>query len=167
MSRHIKVYGLKDEEIKSLESLAMKETGDANISRYLRNLILSKIGGVRPNEEPTNKTNRIEIRIDESTKEKLSIIAENEKMTPNAYVRMLVQKDVDNLSVLTKREIEALYQSNAQLLMIGRNINQIAKNLNASHQSSITSQNIDELKDSIKKHITVVSDLISSNYERL
>ncbi len=45
-----------------------------------------------------------------------------------------------------------LYQSNAQLLLIGRNINQIAKSLNTSSPTALSTQELKEIKAQIAQH---------------
>lgn len=63
-------------------------------------------------------------------------------MTVNGYIRFLVQNAAAQEPLLTTREVEALYQSNAQLLRIGHNINQIAKSLNTSNPTALSVQEL-------------------------
>ena len=59
-----------------------------------------------------------------------------------------------------------LYQSNYQLLLIGRNINQIARRLNAGENVSLSSQQITDLKNFIDVHIGKVNHLLQIHRRR-
>lgn len=64
-------------------------------------------------------------------------------------------------------EIEALNESNYQLLSIGRNLNQIARRMNESQkQQSVELAMINELREQIDSHTSNVTRLIRSNTER-
>lgn len=60
-----------------------------------------------------------------------------------------------------------LYQSNAQLLLIGRNINQIAKSLNTSSPTALSTQELKEIKAQIAQHTKQVGQLVSASFERM
>ncbi|ERX29364.1 plasmid mobilization relaxosome protein MobC [Pseudomonas aeruginosa] len=63
-------------------------------------------------------------------------------------------------------EIDALGESNYQLLALGRNLNQIARRLNEGHYEPITVKRIEALSHLIDKHTTVVSNAIRASLER-
>lgn len=63
-------------------------------------------------------------------------------------------------------EIDALGESNYQLLALGRNLNQIARRLNEGHYGPITVNRIETLSRPIEKHTEVVSDAIRASLER-
>lgn len=63
-------------------------------------------------------------------------------------------------------EIDALGDSNYQLLALGRNLNQIARRLNEGHYEPITVNRIETLSRLIEKHTDVVSDAIRASLER-
>lgn len=64
-------------------------------------------------------------------------------------------------------EVEVLYQSNYQLLSIGRNLNQVARQLNMGESASITSEHIKELTRIIKQNTEKVADVLRTNRKRL
>lgn len=66
------------------------------------------------------------------------------------------------------KEIEALGESNYQLLAIGRNLNQIARALNEGRidQYSNTAKSIEQLKLQIAEHTETVSAAIRASLER-
>jgi hypothetical protein len=63
-------------------------------------------------------------------------------------------------------QIEALGESNYQLLAIGRNLNQIAKNLNRGLQLTVTIEQIESLRKLIKDHTKRVSCVLRASVER-
>ena len=69
--------------------------------------------------------------------------------------------------LLTTKEVEILYQSNAQLLRIGRNINQIAKSLNTSTPTALSTQELKEINAQIAQHTEKVVRLVSASFERM
>lgn len=69
--------------------------------------------------------------------------------------------------LLTTKEVEILYQSNAQLLRIGRNINQIAKSLNTNSPTALSTQELKEIKAQIAQHTERVEKLVSASFVRM
>ena len=87
-------------------------------------------------------------------------------MTTNAFIVSIVRNYLEKTPVLTAAEVEALYQSNTQLLRIGRNLNQITKQLNSLEGGSITSEQITALKNIIDAHTEKVGSLLLANKRR-
>lgn len=63
-------------------------------------------------------------------------------------------------------EIDALGESNYQLLAIGRNLNQVAKAMNEGRRDSVTIESIEHLRATIQAHTKKVSDAIRASLER-
>ncbi|MCV4287447.1 MobC family plasmid mobilization relaxosome protein [Pseudomonas capsici] len=63
-------------------------------------------------------------------------------------------------------EIDALGESNYQLLALGRNLNQIARYLNAGKYEPVTIERISALSKLIENHTNTVSDAIRASLER-
>lgn len=66
-------------------------------------------------------------------------------------------------------EIEALSESNHQLLAIGRNLNQIAYALNAAHGRSTIEYDaelVGNLADAVKRHVKKVGDALRASINR-
>lgn len=65
------------------------------------------------------------------------------------------------------KEIDALGESNYQLLAIGRNLNQVAKAMNEGRRrSAVTIESIERLRQIIDAHTDKVSDAIRASLER-
>ena len=63
-------------------------------------------------------------------------------------------------------EIDALGESNYQLLALGRNLNQIARSLNKGRYEPVTIERIEALGQLIRMHTEVVSSAIRASLER-
>lgn len=63
-------------------------------------------------------------------------------------------------------EIDALGESNYQLLALGRNLNQIARSLNKGRYEPVTIERIEALSQLIRMHTEVVSSAIRASLER-
>lgn len=63
-------------------------------------------------------------------------------------------------------EIDALGESNYQLLALGRNLNQVARRLNEGQHEPITVERIEALRRRIEKHTKLVSNAIRASLER-
>lgn len=64
------------------------------------------------------------------------------------------------------KEIDALGESNYQLLAIGRNLNQVAKAMNEGKRDSVTIKSIERLRQIIDTHTDKVSGAIRASIER-
>lgn len=64
------------------------------------------------------------------------------------------------------KEIEALGESNYQLLSIGRNLNQVARAMNEGRRDSVTIESIERLRQIIDAHTDKVSGAIRASLER-
>ena len=83
-------------------------------------------------------------------------------------IRALLRAHLTRQPQFGGRELEALIQSNTQLRYIGRNLNQVAKGLNATpHERLVFKvESIERLEEAIKVHTDVVSRLLADNVER-
>lgn len=170
MSNYFSVYGIPLEDQKKLKELANKQFGKPSISFLAKQLLLEKIHTKefeQPPELQDDLPERIEVRLQSSDLKDLKQRAIQSNMTANRYLTMLFQAHKQQTPVLSTKEIEALYQSNAQLLRIGRNLNQIAKALNSGSQTSISTNLLKDIKDELDTHIEKVADVIRANWERM
>ncbi len=81
----------------------------------------------------------------------------------------LVRSQLTQEPQFSRREIEALGESNHQLLAIGRNLNQIAHALNATRGKSVDSYDremVSELADAVKRHVRKVGDALRASIYR-
>lgn len=84
------------------------------------------------------------------------------------WVTQLVLSTVDNAPVFTTEEVNAVRASNRELSAIGRNLNQIARQLNIEFRDSdrLTKDSIEQLASKIDEHKTLVSTLLDKSQKR-
>lgn len=165
---HFRVRDLSSDDYEKLRCVAKAKTGKASVSLLAKRLLFDALGISAQEIRPfSGQSSRIEIRLDQSDLEQLQVRAQAESMTVNSYIRFLVQSAMAKEPLLTTKEVEALYQSNAQLLRIGRNINQIAKSLNSSNPTALSVQELKNLQEYIAQHTEKVGQLVSVSFERM
>ena len=109
---------------------------------------------------------RLELKLPPHIADYLTRGAKIGKMSANRYALAILAGYIDQHPILTDNEVTALYQSNYQLVKIGKNLNQIARKLNAGETASLTSQNIAELAAFIDQHTDKVGELIRQYRKR-
>lgn len=89
-------------------------------------------------------------------------------MTPSRWIRALVRSHLTREPQFGDRELEAVIQSTTQLRYIGRNLNQVAKGLNASPNERLLFKVdlVERLEAAIESHTHAVSHLLAANIER-
>lgn len=94
--------------------------------------------------------------------------AAKEGFSLTKWIVALVRARLTRQAQFGQYELELLARSNMQLLAIGRNLNQMARALNASpfDRSIYKVQLIEELEDHIKAHTKTVSNVMAANAER-
>lgn len=165
------ILGISNTDQETIRKLAVKQYGKPSISYFVTNLLwkLLKENNYTPDESylcTNDKSCRIEIRFSEEEGVKLAEIAKSHHMTVNAFIVSIIRNHLSKIPLLTAAEVEALYQSNSQLLRIGRNLNQIAKQLNSLEGGSITSEQITALHQIIESHTETVGELLIANRKR-
>jgi len=111
---------------------------------------------------------RIEVRILVSEWAVMENMAARDGFSPNAWIAAIVRARLSKEPQLGQYELEQLAASNTRLLAIGRNVNQIARALNANptEDSAYRAEIIEELSEAIKSHTSAVSAVIQSNVQR-
>lgn len=183
-AKRIQVYGLSAKEYDELKALA-ENLGIGSVSEYAK-LVLSRVlsekqstladfpmqAVVRISKDqeeqgeaevhwikPSLKLNAVETAF-------LREAAEQADMSISAFIRLALRSHLTNTAILNNEEVRALYQSNFQLLRIGRNLNQIARAFNAQEPVDLTSQKISDVMKIIDDHTHKVRDLIVANEEK-
>lgn len=110
---------------------------------------------------------RITIRLPELDRAFLEETAAQQNCTINDLVRDIVQSHVRQHPFHSPEELNVLYQSNFQLVALGRNINQIARQLNAGEPISLSTQFLVDIKQMIDKHTEKVGQVLLTNRKRL
>ncbi len=167
-SIHFWVRNITEEDYAIILKLAVAKTGRASLSALAKSLVMEHLRNhVTTKKNITRQRKRLQIRLDDDTQQCVDNLAQTSHMTANQFVAMLVEQYVSKNPTLTTAEITALYKSNQQLLMIGRNLNQIAKALNSNTATELSTKTLNELREIIDKHTDTVSHLISANYDRM
>lgn len=114
------------------------------------------------------KTYRVEIRLKEKELKALQELALKFGYNKNRYVASLVVNHISQVAQFGQFELDQITASNSQLLMTGRSLNQMARKLNTSLESSdqLKVELIEQLSHEIQAHIKVVAGLIEANIER-
>ncbi|HEZ4940277.1 TPA: plasmid mobilization relaxosome protein MobC [Neisseria meningitidis] len=170
MNKPLKVYGLPPEVYERLSELSAQRYGKPNISLLARDLLLAeserqKIAAVEAGFGGDGKT-RLEIKLPAHLARWLDTAAKQGKMSANRRAMYILSEYAEQNPVLTDNEIAALYQSNVRLGAIGRNLNQIARHLNAGESASLPAKHIRELEAMIRDHTQQVSAIIRDHRKR-
>ncbi len=149
-NRPIRVFGLSVTELDALRELALKRYGKASVSLLAKKLLQAQLEAQAEPEmvklPPPKHNRRITVRLPDKDRAYLEAAAEQRRGTINDVARDIIQSHIYRHPMLSAYEADTLYQSNYQLLLIGRNINQIARRLNAGENASLNSRQITELK---------------------
>ncbi|WP_434779029.1 plasmid mobilization protein [Neisseria sp. Ec49-e6-T10] len=166
----VDIPDINEREYQALRHIACKTYGKNSISYFVTQLIRAIL---QENEQlaikitpPIVEVDRLELRLSKKEKTQLYQLAQSHHMTTNAFISSLVRNYLNKTPLLTAAEVDALYQSNAQLLRIGRNLNQIAKQFHSMEGGNITSEQITALQNIINTHTEKVGELLLSNRRR-
>lgn len=170
MPKKFDVYGLSDEEIKALRELAFKRYGKASVSLLAKKLLQAQLVPADEPEPvklpPPKCKKRITLRLPDKDRAYLEAAADTRRGSINDVVRDIIQSHISHYPILSAFEADVLSQSNYQLVMIGRNLNQIARRLNAGENVSLSSQQITDLKKFIEAHVGKVNHVLQTNRRR-
>ena len=119
-----------------------------------------------PEAPTTVAKRRFEILLTESERRAIHERAGAEHLSMRRWIINACRAGLTHEPQFSTKEIEALGESNYQLLVIGRNLNQIAKRLNEGNIAPLTSKQISELKAMIDRHTDIVSTTIRASLER-
>lgn len=169
----LKVYGLTEADMEKLKQIALDKTGKDSVS-HLAKTLLDELANtpIKRLATPTdsNKRNgdkkRTILRLSAREKQYFQHSAEHHKMSINAFIRLILQQYIISQPILSTAELTALYQSNYQLLRIGRNINQIARHLNTMESVEFSIKHIESLQKTIDEHTQKISAMMTANKKR-
>jgi hypothetical protein len=119
--------------------------------------------GEAPDGEPKV---RFEILMTKSEKAAVLERSNLERCSQRRWVIDAIRAGLTREPQFGMKEIEALGESNYQLLAIGRNLNQVAKAMNEGKRDSVTIQSIEQLRQIIDTHTDKVSGAIRASLER-
>lgn len=116
---------------------------------------------------PDNESKvRFEILLTQSERVALQERAELERCSQRRWIIDAIRVGLTKEPQFGMTEIEALGESNYQLLSIGRNLNQIAKAMNEGQRDSVTIESIERLRQTINAHVNTVSGAIRASLDR-
>lgn len=116
-----------------------------------------------PTREPKQ---RFEILLTASEKAAIKERARIERCSMRRWIVDAIRIGLTHEPQFRMSEIDALGDSNYQLLALGRNLNQIARRLNEGEYEPITVERIEALSRIIDKHTNLVSSAIRASIER-
>lgn len=119
--------------------------------------------GEAPDGEPKV---RFEFLMTKSEKAAVLERANLERCSQRRWVIDAIRAGLTREPQFGMKEIDALGESNYQLLAIGRNLNQVAKAMNEGKRDSVTIQSIERLRQIIDTHTDKVSGAIRASLER-
>lgn len=146
-------------------------TPSAAIRQVVRKLISKDQPQVRhfdvQSEQPDLLRRRVELRLTESEYTAIGLLARASESSPNTWIVNLIRANLTRSAQLGMIELHALGKSNSELLAIGRNINQIARWMNANNGSAPPEQaRIDAIYKLIVEHTKSVSEVMRANIDR-
>lgn len=111
---------------------------------------------------------RLELRLTRSELMKISKLADAQGLSPNRWVAGLVRAHLTKQPQFGMVELTALTESNKALLSIGRNLNQIARRLNAGEGAAVppSVEEIRHLSAYLKEHAVQVASVMRANIDR-
>lgn len=119
--------------------------------------------GEAPDDEPKV---RFEILMTKSEKAAVQERANLERCSQRRWIIDAIRAGLTREPQFGMKEIDALGESNYQLLAIGRNLNQVAKAMNEGRRDSVTIESIERLRGIIDVHTEKVSTAIRASLER-
>ena len=120
-----------------------------------------------PDKSGAGARKRLEIRLTPAEHIALTEVATREGMSLPRWLTGLVRIHLVGEQQFGEVEVKALARSSQVLLALGRNINQIARNMNQRLDSDeLTLAQIEYLADLIKTHTETVSAVLTANSRR-
>lgn len=170
-SRPVRVFGLTVAELEALRELALHKYGKASVSLLAKKLLQEQLAAPAEPEAvrlpPPKYRRRITVSLPDKDRAYLEAAAGQGRSSINDVVRDIIQSHIYRHPMLSAYEADVLYQSNHQLLLVGRNLNQIARRLNAGENVSLNSRRIAELKTFIDGHLQKVGRVLQANRRRM
>lgn len=165
------ILDLTDVDRKTIKKMALEKYGKPSISYFVTQLLwdILKSSNKQTVDSAISNTekNRVEIRLlSKSELKRFMEEATAHHMTVNAFIATIARSYLNKTPLFTAAEVQTLQQSNTQLIRIGRNLNQIARQLNSLEGGNITSDQIAALQNIIETHTTTVGNLLLANRKR-
>lgn len=177
-TRQIKVCGVSDTLYGELEKLSLAVFGKKSVSKIIKKIVADffRLQTKENEEKPKllcyqpqtadNRRLRIEIRLSATEYAYLQKMGQLHEMSANEIVAQQVRNLIDRHPTHSIAELSALRLSNVRLLQIGRNINQIAKQMNASGTAGLSTQLLYDIQNTINEHTQSVGEVMNASRKR-
>lgn len=170
----IKVCGVSEKMKNSLEEISYNKFGKTSLSNTIKEILRLYIINYRnpskieydPSNKMRTKRMRMEIRLNPDEYGYLREMAEIHETSSNQMLLAQVRYLMNRNPILSDAELKTVRLSNIRLQQIGRNLNQIAKQLNSMSGASVTTQYLEQLQTEINQHTQRVGELIVANRKR-
>lgn len=154
--------------------VGLGKTPGAALREAIKNQLVNSDASERPSrskiykqkEGISERKERFEILLTSSERAAIKERADAERCSSRRWIIDAIRAGLTYEPQFSMSEIDALGESNYQLLALGRNLNQIARHLNQGHYEPITAERIDALIRLIESHTKVVSNAIRASLER-
>ena len=148
------------------------ETPSSGIRQVIAHLLasspLSHESAETVREHADRTRRRLELRLTESELAKVCSLAQTHGLSTNQWVVSLVRAHLTAQPQFGMAELSRLGESNSRLLSIGRNLNQIARHLNADRNAAGNpdAEQVRALCSFIKSHAEHVAEVMRANIDR-
>lgn len=154
-----------ENQMNALKRIALERYGKASVSLLAKNLLQEQITesetGTSPIFHDTTPTNpRFTVSWLPDQYRYLAQKAHLQHASLASVVRDIIQEYMTNMPVLNNDEVQALYQSNYQLVRLGCNINQIARQFNSAMPDALTTKQLNDLKYFLENHTSKVGKIL-------
>lgn len=170
--KDFRVHGIGEYLKLKIEQYSIESFGNINFSRAIKKILVEFFSeksvtaakAIPSENEPISAaTQRIELRLNADTLQAIKGAANELDISPNQYITNLLYNHTNGSMPLAGKEIEVLRQSNFQLAMIGRNVNQIARHLNSGDFDNVSKEQLEALHEIINGHCGRVSALLNES----
>lgn len=187
MSGLLQIRGITDEQRGRLGELAKARYGSANVSRLIRSLIDAELAAAEnPDVNPLPSTKyragkgpvfsyeknrqspsrRIELRLQLGERLAINELADAGQSSAQNFLVNLIRGYLTRKPALLGIELTELRKANHQLSVVGSNLNQIARALNAGQNRSVERTLIENLAVAVKKQTRATRDVLAANISR-
>lgn len=120
-------------------------------------------------EQRPRKSKSIFVTVDEEEAQKIRARARAECTTGPSWIRKIIRTVLFKEHQFSPEEVNVLRESNRELGHLGRNINQIARELHLSLNAAeqMNAQKLDDLYAQITEHRAQVTKLLNANWGRI
>jgi len=136
----------------------------------IKKMIKEKLSEIEKTQDVIDvfeKTSRKELRLKPSLMKAINEKAAQVGMKPNQYIISVLTANVTKDSIFfSQEEALKLGESNSQLLAMGRNLNQMAKNMNQGFYESYDREFVEQVHQLVKAQVRHVFTLLERNKKR-